>query len=245
MSGAAFDRLLSRLDPEERKRIHEMAIAYGLSFDDPSWVPFAITQMTLDELKVQVEEVAQEIENAADHTLRKIGNKVQAVSAQVQAMAEAQSAASRRHQEILRALEQESIAYYQTLLADLSAQSIGRLVEEGAIGIASDVSQELTGEHGMLARSAVAHATALEQARQRFVASVDAAVLKVDDAGKKVAASMRRGVRNTVLLAMSAIMLCALAIPGFLVFWSGYQLCPDVPALGSYSAPERPARPHK
>lgn len=245
MSGAAFDRLLSRLDPEERKRIHEMAIAYGLSFDDPSWVPFAITQMTLDELKAQVEEVAQEIENAADHTLRKIGNKVQTVSALVQAMADAQSAASRRHQETLRALEQESIANYQRLLAELSTEEIGRLIETVTNDIVRDVSQQLTGEHGMLARSAVAHATALDQARQRFVASVDAAVLQVDDAGKTVAASIRWGVRHTGLLAMGAIMLCALAIPGFVVFGSGYQLSADVPALGSCSTPQRPIRQQK
>ncbi|MFX1716146.1 hypothetical protein [Paraburkholderia sp. A1RO-5L] len=247
MSSAAFDQLLSRLEAEERERIHEMAIAYGLSFDDPSWVPFAITQMTLGELKAQLGEMAVEIENAADHALRKIGNKMQAVSAQVQAMAETQSAASRRHQEILRAREQESIARYQTLLAELSVQALVELIETGTNDIVRDVSQQLTGEHGMLARSVVAHASALDQARQRFVASVDAAVLKVDEAGTKVAASMRRSVRNTVLLAIGAIMLCALAIPGFLVFWGGHQLSADVPSSGPWSTPQRalPAHPNR
>ncbi|HKU00270.1 MAG TPA: hypothetical protein VJS30_27620 [Paraburkholderia sp.] len=243
MSSEAFDRLLSRLNTEDRERIREMAMAYGLTFDDPSWVPFAITQMTLDELKAQVDEVAQEMENAADHALRKIGNKVQAVSAQVQAMTEAQSATSRRHQETLRALEQESIANYQRLLAELSAEEIGRLVEAATNDIVRDVSQQLTGEHGMLARSAVAHATALDQARQRFAASVDAAVLKVDDAGRKVAASMRRGVRHTVYFALGTIVLCALAIPGVIVFWGGYQTSADLPASGTCSTPQRPARP--
>ncbi|MFX1671568.1 hypothetical protein PWR63_04595 [Paraburkholderia sp. A2WS-5] len=247
MSGEAFDQLLSRLGTEDRERIHQMAMAYGLTFDDPSWVPFAITQMTLDQLKAQIEEVAQGIENAADHALRKIGNKAQAVTAQVQAITEAQSIAFKRHHDALRALEQESIAHYQKLLADLSAESIGRLVEEGAIGIASDVSQELTGEHGMLARSAVAHATALDQARQRFVSSVDAAVLKVDDAGRIVAESMRRGVRHTVYFAVGTIVLCTLAISAFVIFWGGHQLSADVPSSGPWSTPQRalPAHPHR
>jgi hypothetical protein len=243
MSSEAFDRLLSRLDTEDRERIHEMAMAYGLTFDDPSWVPFAITQMTLDELKAQVGEAVEEIESAADRALHKIGNKAQAVSGQVQAMTEAQSVAYSSHRDTLRALERKSTADYQRLLAELSAQAIDTLIEKGTNGIVRDVAQQLTGEHGMLSRSAIAHATALDQARQRFVASVDAAVFKVNDAGSKVAASMRRGVRHTILFAMGAIVLCALAIPGFVVFWSGHWFSAEAPASGTCSMLQRHARP--
>lgn len=115
MSSEAFDRLLSRIDDEERERIHEMAIAYGLSFDDPSWVPFAITRVTLDELRTQTADAAKEIGQATDRALRKIGSSAQSVSAQVQAMAEAQSAALKGHQDTLKALERQSTASYQKL----------------------------------------------------------------------------------------------------------------------------------
>ncbi|MBB2930477.1 hypothetical protein [Paraburkholderia silvatlantica] len=79
MSSKAFDELLSRLEPEDRDRIREMAIAYGLTFDDPSWIPFAITQMTLDELQDQVGDASAAMKEAADLALRRIGNSARNV----------------------------------------------------------------------------------------------------------------------------------------------------------------------
>ncbi|WP_069267650.1 hypothetical protein [Paraburkholderia nodosa] len=245
MSTEAFDRLLSRIDDEERERIHEMAIAYGLSFDDPSWVPFAITQMTLDELKMQTADAAKEIGQAADRALRKIGNSAQSVSAQVQRMAEAQSAALKSHQDTLDALERESTARYQKLLAELSAQTISRLIEKGANGIAQDVSRQLTGEHGMLVQSATDHTAALEEARGRFVASIDAAVSNVDKAARKAAGSMRRGVQGTALLAMGVLLLHALAVPAFVIFWTRHQLFTEPAVPATCSVPQPPAGPRE
>lgn len=245
MSSEAFDQLLSRIDDEDRERIHEMAIAYGLSFDDPSWVPFAITQMTLDELKVQTADAAKEIGQAADRALRKIGNSAQSVSAQVQLMAEAQSATLKSHQDTLDALERQSTARYQKLLAELSAQTISGLIEKSANGIVQDVSRQLTGEHGILVQSATDHAAALEEARGRFVASIDAAVSKVDDAAGKAAGSMRRGVQGTALLAMGVLLLHALAVPAFVIFWTRHQLFTELAVPATGSVPQPPVSPRE
>jgi hypothetical protein len=243
MSREAFDMLLSRLDSEDRERIREMAMAYGLTFDDPSWVPFAITQVTLDELKAQVEDAADEIEKAADLALRKIGNSARVVSNQAHTVIEAQSKAVQGLRDTILDIERASAIEYRTLLAELSTQQIGKLIEKGTNGIVRDVARQLTGEDGMLARSAVEHAAALEQAQQRFVASVDAAVAKVEDAARKTAASTRRGVHRTVFLAMGTIVVYAIMMFGLMAFWSGHQPAADVHASGTCSASQRPARP--
>ncbi|CAG4920963.1 hypothetical protein R54767_04766 [Paraburkholderia gardini] len=221
MGSEAFDMLLSRLDSEDRERIREMAMAYGLTFDDPSWVPFAITQVTLDELKAQVEDAADEMEKAADLALRRIGNSARVVSNQAYTVIEAQSRAVQGLRDAMLDIERASAVEYRTLLAELAADQIGKLIEQGTNGIVQDVTRQLTGKDGLLARSATEYTAALEQARQRFVASVDAAVAKVDDAATKAAASTRRGVRRTVFLAMGTIVVYAVVTFGLVASWSG------------------------
>ncbi|EIF28991.1 hypothetical protein BCh11DRAFT_04419 [Burkholderia sp. Ch1-1] len=243
MGSEAFDRLLSRLDTEDRERIHEMAMAYGLTFDDPSWVPFAITQVTMDELKAQVEDAADEIEKAADLALRKVGNSARVVSNQARTVIEAQSRAVQGLRDTILDIERASAIEYRKLLTELAAQQIGKFIEKGTNGIVQDVTRQLTGKDGMLAHSAIEHAAELEQARQRFVVSVDAAVTKVEDAARKAAASTRRGVRRTVFLAMGTIAVYAVVTFGLLAFWSGHQPTADVHASGTCSASQRSARP--
>ncbi|MEK6291171.1 MAG: hypothetical protein V4793_07230, partial [Paraburkholderia tropica] len=146
-----------------------MAIAFGLTFDDPSWVPFAITQATLDELKKQVDDAADAMEKAADVALRRIGSSARVACNQVQAAVEAQNAATGKMREAMLAIEGASGANYRTLLAKLSAEHIDRLIDKGASGIV----RQLTGENGMLARSAAEHAAALEASRHNFASAVD------------------------------------------------------------------------
>ncbi|WP_321891841.1 hypothetical protein [Paraburkholderia tropica] len=219
MSLEAFDLLLSRLDAGERERIHAMAIAYGLNFDDPSWVPFAITQMTLDTLKAQVEQAADELEKTADRVLNRIGSEALAVSAQVQTMTEAHSIAFTSHSKIMQAYEREATAKYQTLLTELSGKEIRKLIERSASGIARNVGEALTGENGVLA-----HTTALDEARQRFERSIDAAVIRVDHAAAKAAVATFRAVRYMAWVAMASIILSALTASGLMVFWSSNQI---------------------
>ncbi|HDR9880346.1 TPA: hypothetical protein QDE50_25240 [Burkholderia cenocepacia] len=245
MSSAAFDLLLSRLEPDDRERIREMAIAYGLTFDDPSWIPFAITQMTLDELKAQVEDVAKAIEDAADLALRKIGSSARDASNQAQAVIDAQSRAVLGLRETMLDIERASAVEYRKVLAELAVRQITKLVDKGANGIVRDVTQCLIGREGLLIRSVTEHAAALEQARQRFVASVDAAVVKVDDAARHTAASTRRGVRHTVALAMGAVVVYAALMFGLMVYWSNHQSAGDAPASATCSTSPRHARPLK
>lgn len=244
MGTEAFDRLLSRLDPDERERIHAMAVAYGLTFDDPSWIPFAITQTTLDELKAQVEDAADAIEKAADLALRKIGNSARVVSNQAQTVIEAQSIAVQGLRATILDIERASAIEYRRLMIELTAQQVGKLIEKGTHGIVQDVARQLTGENGMLARSATEHAQALTQSQHRFVASIDGAVKKVDDAARQAAASTRRGVRNTVYLAMGCIVIYAAAMFGLMFFWSTHQLVDDVgpPATCSTAQAIHPGR---
>lgn len=239
MSLEAFDRLLARLDAGERERIHAMAIAYGLNFDDPSWVPFAITQMTLDTLKAQVEQAADELEKTADRVLNRIGSEALAVSAQVQTMTEAHSIAFKSHSKIMHAYEREATAKYQTLLAELSGKEIRRLIERSASAIARDVGEVLTGEHG-----ALAHTTALDEARERFERSIAAAVIKVDHAAAKAAVATLRAVCYTAWVAMASIVLSALTVLGLTVFWGAnvpvqnpQQADPGAPAQCSQRPP--------
>jgi hypothetical protein len=243
MGSEAFDLLLSRLGYGDRERIHDMAIAYGLTFDDPSWVPFAITQVTLDELKAQVEDAAKAIEEAADLALRRIGSRAREAGDQAQTMIEAQSAAVTNLRDAILDIERASAVEYRKVLAELSARQIGKLVEKSTDGIVREVTRSLTGTEGLLIRSATGHAAALEQAQQRFVASVDAAIVKVDEAARQTAASTRRGVRYTVLMAMGTVVVYAVLMFGLMVFWSDRQPIGDVSASGACGTSQRPARP--
>lgn len=243
MSSAAFDRLLSRLNPGDRERIHEMAIAYGLTFDDPSWVPFAITQMTLDGLKAQGEDTAKAIGDAADLALRRIGNSARVVSNQAQSVIEAQSQAVLGLRETMLDIERASAVEYRKVLAELSVRQLTRLVDKGANGIVRDVALCLTGKDGLLVRSATEHAAGLEQSRERFAASVDAATKKIDEAARQAAASTRRGVRQTVLLAMATVVVYAALMFGLMEYWTAHQPVADVPVSATCSASPHPARP--
>lgn len=200
-----------------------MAMAYGLTFDDPSWVPFAVTQMTLDVLKAEVDEAVDEIEKAADRALRRIGSNAQSVSSQVQIMAEAQTAAFEGFRKAALAREHEATARYQKVLAELSAGQVGKLVEKSANGIVQDVVQKLTGDDGQFMRGVARHTVALEQTQQRFVASMEVAVARVDGAAKNAAVSIRRPVRHVVMLSMATVVLYAVATFGFAAFWSAYR----------------------
>jgi hypothetical protein len=140
---------------------------------------------------------------------------------------EAQSRAVQDLRATMRDIERASAIEYRKLLTELAAQQVGKLIETGTNGIVRDVTQQLTGKNGLLTRSAVDHAAALEASRQQFVAAIDASVAKVSDAGKKAAAATRRGVGYTVLLAMGAVALCAAVMFGLIVFGLSRLPAPD------------------
>lgn len=241
MGSEAFDLLLSRLDDEDRERIHEMAIAFGLTFDDPSWIPFAITQMTLDVLKEEVEEAADEIEKAADRALSRIGNKAQVISREVGTVIEAQSRIIRDLRETMREIEKASAVEYRSLLSELSARQISRLVEKAAEGIVRDVDRHLAGEKSVLARSVTTYVGKLEQSQQKFTSAIDTAAAKAGDAARQSAVTTNRLLRHAVYLAAGRMVIYGAILVGLLVsFWGAHQPPADVETPQPNSATQQP-----
>lgn len=60
MSQQAFNRLMSQLPEEDKKKIYAAAAAYNLSWDDPEWIPFAISQHGL----LSIQKATRELEDA-------------------------------------------------------------------------------------------------------------------------------------------------------------------------------------
>lgn len=44
MSKQAFEKLMTQLPHEDKKNIYAVAAAYGLDFEAPEWIPFAVSQ---------------------------------------------------------------------------------------------------------------------------------------------------------------------------------------------------------
>ncbi|PYE21309.1 hypothetical protein C7410_115152 [Paraburkholderia silvatlantica] len=239
MSSKAFDELLSRLEPEDRDRIREMAIAYGLTFDDPSWIPFAITQMTLDELQDQVGDASAAMKEAADLALRRIGNSARATCNQVQAVMETQSKAVEELRSAILDIERASLTECRAALARLSDQHIGQLIDDSTDGIVQDMVERLTGEEGLLVGSATRHSAALDEAGQKLIRSIDAAVARIDDASRRAAASMWRAVRNTGYVAIGTIALSTVLMARSVVFFSTHH---DMTGGGTSQACSAPKR---
>ena len=44
MSKQAFEKLMTQLSDDEKKNIYAITAAYGLDFESPEWIPFAVSQ---------------------------------------------------------------------------------------------------------------------------------------------------------------------------------------------------------
>ncbi|MET3448796.1 hypothetical protein [Ralstonia sp. 1138] len=236
MSKQAFDQLLAQLEPQARENIYAMAAAYGLSFDDPAWVLFAVTRATLEELKAQIDLSAEAIEEAADNALRKVGADVQGVSEQARAVIAAQAKWLQTSHQALRAAEKNALARFEAALAEHAAAPLQTLTERASDGITENVSQRLIGQEGLLAQSAVEHAKTLEQSRQRFSQSIDAAVDKVDAAGQLAVGTTRTAVFRTVWLAAVAAVLSATVAISVMLFESTREADASADLIRAYAA---------
>ncbi|WP_343675903.1 hypothetical protein [Paraburkholderia heleia] len=214
MGSEAFDRLMERLDSEDRERIHEMAISYGLTFDDPSWVPFAITQMTLFEMEDLSADTVKEIEKATDRALNSIGNKAQEVSREARKVIEEQTRAIEQLRATMREMEKASAIEYQKALVQLADRQVDGLVATAAQGIVQDVVDKLTGKKSILTLSAATYIKALEQSQQRFTAAIDAAAAKSDAAVRQSAVVTSRMLHRAVYLATGCIAVYAIVLVG-------------------------------
>lgn len=197
--------MIERLDSEDRGHIHQVAISYGLNFDDPSWVPFAITQMTLFEMEDLSADTVKEIEKATDRSLNRIGSKAQEVSREARKVIEEQVRAIEQLRATMREIEKASTVEYQKVLTQLSDRQIDRLVATAAEGIVQGVVGKLTGTESILPRSAATYIQTLEQSQQRFTAAIDAASAKAESAARQSAAATSRLLRRAVYLATSCI----------------------------------------
>lgn len=240
MGSEAFDRMMERLDSEDRERIHEMAIAYGLTFDDPSWVPFAVTQMTLDEIQDLLREAVGEIGQAADRALNRIGSKAQAVSREARSVIEEQARAIEQLRATMREIEKASAMEYRSLLSGLSAQQVGKLVETAAEGIVRDVDRHLTGEKSVLAQSATTYVRKLEQSQHKFTAAIDAAAAIAGDAARQSAATTNRLLRRAMYLATGCILIYGAILVGLVLFWAAHQGPTDADTSQAHSATQQP-----
>ncbi len=220
MGSEAFDRMMERLDSEDREHIHQMAISYGLNFDDPSWVPFAITQMTLFEMEDLSADTVKAIEEATDRALNRVGNKVKEVGREASKIIEEQALAIERLHATMLQIEIATTAEYQKALVHLSDRQIDRLVATAAQGVVHDVVDKLTGKESILTRSAVAYIKALEQSQQAFTAAIDAAAAKANATARQSAAATSRLLRRAMYLATGCIVIYASMLVAVMAFWN-------------------------
>lgn len=236
MSKEAFNKLLGQLDSEDRENIYAMAAAYGLSFDDPSWIPFALTQATLVTLREEIEQAANAIEEAADHALRKINAKAQTVGESTKAVLEAQAHVLTRIGQSLRALETNTAEKYQATLVELNGKHLQLLIDKSTHSIANSVTQRLAGDRGTLTVGAAEHAQKLEQSRQRFGNAVEEAISKVRSAADAVIESTQRKITRTLWGTVLAAGISAAFAIGTVLFVSHQRAAADADLLRAYSA---------
>ncbi len=70
MSKQAFDKLMGQLPDEDKKAIYAAAAAYGLDFDSPEWIPFAVSQHGLLAIQHAIEDLGAAIKEGSDHAIR-------------------------------------------------------------------------------------------------------------------------------------------------------------------------------
>ncbi|WP_144158058.1 hypothetical protein [Paraburkholderia sp. BCC1885] len=225
MSKQAFDALLEELDEDERTNIYAAAAAFGLSFDDPSWVPFAITRVTLADLKQEADEIADEIEAAADRALNKIDTRVQAVSEQARNVIETQAKALGNIHRALETLLAQGQERYRAELAKLDAELMQTLVSDSANEIARHVSASLT-----------AHTTELEQSRNRLGQAVDQAITTIGDTARAVINSTRRKLMRALWGSTGATAICAGVAIVLMLFVSHHEAASNADLLRAYAA---------
>ncbi|PVY30286.1 hypothetical protein C7413_113171 [Paraburkholderia silvatlantica] len=153
---------------------------------------------------------------------------------------ETQSKAVEELRSAILDIERASLTEYRAALARLSDQHIGQLIDDSTDGIVQDMVERLTGEEGLLVGSATRHSAALDEAGQKLIRSIDAAVARIDDASRRAAAaSMWRAVRNTGYVAIGTIALSTVLMARSVVFFSTHH---DMTGGGTSQACSAPKR---
>ncbi len=143
MSKQAFDKLMGQLPEEDKKAIYAAAAAYGLDFDSPEWIPFAITQHGLLAIQHAIEDLGAAVKEGSDHAIREAMKAIHdakdaEVSTLQQAAAEvgaglAKTAAAGRQSleaqtvKLTAQLTEELTRSLQATAADIIARQVGPL----------------------------------------------------------------------------------------------------------------------
>lgn len=69
MSKQAFEKVMSQLSEEDKKNIYAVAAAYGLDFDSPEWIPFAVSQHGLVAIQRAIVELGTAIKEGSDYAI--------------------------------------------------------------------------------------------------------------------------------------------------------------------------------
>lgn len=69
MSKQAFEKVMSQLPEEDKKNIYAVAAAYGLDFDSPEWIPFAVSQHGLVAIQRAIVELGTAIKEGSDYAI--------------------------------------------------------------------------------------------------------------------------------------------------------------------------------
>ncbi len=78
MSKQAFDKLMGQLPEEDKKTIYATAAAYGLDFEAPEWIPFAISQHGLIAIQHAIDDLGVAIQTGSDYAIREAMKTIRA-----------------------------------------------------------------------------------------------------------------------------------------------------------------------
>lgn len=72
MSKQAFEKLLSELSQEDKTKIYAAAVAYGLDFESPEWIPFAISQHGLLSIEQAIVDLRAAVTESSNFAIKQI-----------------------------------------------------------------------------------------------------------------------------------------------------------------------------
>lgn len=162
MSKQAFDKIMSQLPEEDKKNIYAVAAAYGLDFDSPEWIPFAISQHGLIAIQHAIGDLGQAVKEGSAFAIKQAMQALAAVKDAELEKLQAATAAS------LASLK-ESTEKARQVIEALSARAQSELVR----GVSAAVETK-TGE--IVGRQV----QALDTAQKMLVTSISAAETRVE-----------------------------------------------------------------
>ncbi|OZB69356.1 MULTISPECIES: hypothetical protein [Betaproteobacteria] len=198
MSKQAFDKLMGQLPDEDKKAIYAAAAAYGLDFESPEWIPFAISQHGLLAIQHAIEDLGAAVKEGSDHAIRQAMKAIHA--AKDAELSEVEKAAA----EIGAGLRKTAADGRQSL-------------EAQAVKMTAQLTEQLTRTLQATAADIIARQVdPLNRAQQSLTRTVEAANARMAAAGRWFGA-------KAVVLALALTLIVGLAAWG-LVGWERHEV---------------------